>query len=294
MMVLWLLSCHQAENTVPEDVPLYNVSVDALENLVNQAFSTGLPSMLDIDAQYEYLMSLADETCPQFTGMSDGLNGIWVDDCFTQDGYHFMGFSMFTSLGEPGQQGEPEDQLENPDEGNQSNSMENLDPDDPFTGGRFGNIWGSFEVLKPDGSSYSVGGTSQFSVQPVHRTISTSVQGTFWMNDDFAWMQKGSQSFEIRGYIDGELSINGGVTYPNVTVFFDQMTQSPEICEGSVQGHLMLRDNSGYWFDIFRDDCETCTVIWWQGYKVGNICVWESLDEALNQVRRDAQPWFID
>ena len=240
------------------DVIRYQTSIDTLESNVQSALADGLPSMLEVFTEYETIMSeWADETCPEFNAcVTGGAGGHWVDDCTTADGIRFNGFVLYSGF-------------------------ENNVATDEF-GGQFGNIWGSFEAIAPDGARRAIGGMGQLNVLPEGGSFDMFVDGAFWMNTTSEWMQTGTASFGVELAGIDKMKVRGGVQYPNVTLSFDEMIYHVDRCDGVLRGKLRLRDSTGYWFEVEREECSECQTVW-EGYPVGGD-IGEDLDLAMKSL----------
>ena len=119
-----------------------------------------------------------------------------MDDCFTDDGHRFHGFSSYSRI----QQSQGGDQFEED--------------------GVFGGMWGSFDALDSNGDIYSVGGIAQTGIMPRDGGFDMVLNGSFWLSDEYWWMREGSSSFQVHGSIIDTLSFSGGVHYP-ITLYFE-------------------------------------------------------------------------
>lgn len=257
---MWMGCTEEAIEQDPfADVVRYQTSIATLESNVQSALADGLPSMLEVFTEYETIMSeWADETCPEFNAVTGGAGGHWVDDCTTADGVRFNGFVLYSGF-------------------------ENNVATDEF-GGQFGNIWGSFEAIAPDGARRAIGGMGQLNVLPEGGSFDMFVDGAFWMNTTSEWMQTGTASFGVELAGIDKMKVRGGVQYPNVTLSFDEMIYHVDRCDGVLRGKLRLRDSTGYWFEVEREECSECQTVMWEGYPVGEMCIGEDLDLAMKSL----------
>jgi hypothetical protein len=267
-MILWLLACKAPEETgEPHPVP-HEMSLDDLEKELRFSFDAGLPSMLDVSNAYKEIMSQSDEICPMFSPTSEnGLEGHWVDNCTSIQDATFFGFCQFYDI-----DGE-------------------LSPEEDLM---FGSIWASFEVFTAEGIGREVGGIGLIGADVLNHEVNMRLDGTFWMSDDVYWMQAGSQSLDIGGDPEKTMTINGGVQYPELSLFFNEMKRNPQSCDGGIQGELRIRDTSGYWFTMERRSCAPCSDIFWGEKNLGEFCIWESLDASIAQWISDFEPYLED
>ncbi len=267
-MILLLLACSEPDTLTPPDVIRYQTTLSELEETIINSLDNGLPSILHISQGYEsMIVDMADGNCPEFTQGEDGINGFWVDDCMTDDGHRFHGFSTYSQI----QESQGQDQFEEQ--------------------GVFGGIWGSFDALDSNGDVYSVGGIAQTGIMP-NGGFDMNLNGSFWLSGYYWWMREGSSSFQIHGNVNETLDVSGGVNYPNITMYFESMVFDPHLCGGVLNGKLKLRDATGYWFEIIREECELCSVVMWQDYQVGQLCIGSALDDSMNQILDSIEPWY--
>jgi hypothetical protein len=268
MIVLWIACTQNPTQSVP-DMVHFESDLESLEQQVQYSLNDGLPSMTDVADGYVSLMSLYSESqCPQFNYTSNGFDGHWVDDCITEDGDRFNGFSSFSDIGL--QMGE----------------------NTPDFGEVFSTIWGSFDIIEESGDQFSVGGLGQLGIIPSTGGLDMNLNGAFWVDYSKSWMEKGSSSFQVHGSIYEELEISGGVNYPKVTMYFDSVIYDAEQCGGTVFGDILLRDATGYWFTFSKKSCQNCGVVMWEGYPVGQMCFGDSLDASVANLIEKVSEWY--
>lgn len=261
-MILLLLACKEDPKISGEPHPVdAEIPIEELEDIVNQNFNSGLPSMLEMNEVYRDMMSWGDENCPAFSPYENGIEGHWVDDCVSSSGAHFFGFCQFYDV------------------------LESQQPD----GSKMGTIWGSFETVASDGRSLQIGGTGSLRLHPEMRVVTQMFEGTFLVPDSFPWLESGSQTYILDGVIDQLITLSGGIQYPDVIVHFNDLNYHPEACENGIgiQGEMLIRDSSGYWFSTERTGCTPCSDIFWGEENMGEFCVWESLDSAIKSYLSD-------
>lgn len=257
-MIFLFLSCAEPDKINGEPHPVdFEIPAAELEDIVNQNFDSGLPSMLTIGDIYEEMMSWGDENCPVFSPYVNGLEGHWVDDCVSSTGTHFLGFSQYFKVG---------------------NSLED-------NGSQIGSIWGSFETIRANGLSVQIGGMTSIRINRNAENFTQVFQGTFWAQDADPWLETGSQNYMIDGSLTGKTILTGGIQYPEVVIYFDDLLYHPESCGNGlgIQGTILIRDRSGYWFTTERTGCTPCSDLFWGEENLGEFCVWESLDAAIKQ-----------
>lgn len=267
MMWFWLACTETAPKQAP-DIRRFQTALTDIETATNLGFESGLPNMFQVgDLYMDTLRNWGDGVCPRFNEQFSDVDGHWVDDCTTVDGHRFFGFANFSSL--------------------------SVQEEDEFgNGGIFSSMWGSFDAIHADGEKRTIGGLGQMAIASRDGGFDMNLRGSFWLDDDEMWMQQGSSSFEIHGSIDDRLTLVGGVQYPEVTIVFDELIYDIHQCAGSSFGQLKLRDASGYWFDWAKHPCQPCAVVGWEGYAVGEICIGDTLDNAIESLIQQTDDWI--
>jgi len=267
VIVLWL-ACTQEDVSPGLDVRRFQTALVDLESNVNRGFESGLPSMFQVGNTYiETITEWGDDQCPNLTVQFSGVDGHWVDDCVTSSGNRFFGFATFSALAV-----QQEDEMGN--------------------GGIFSSVWGSFDAIHSSGETRTIGGLGQIALADRDGGFDMNLRGSFWLDSDNLWMQEGSSSFELHGSIYERIEFTGGVHYPNATIVFDNTIYDIDQCGGTAYGKLKLRDASGYWFDWQKIACEDCAIVGWEGYSVGEICIGDALDDAIQALIDDSREWI--
>lgn len=267
MILLWL-ACTPENPVQRPDIRRFHTALGDLEDAVKVGFDSGLPSMFQVGEGYvEILSEWGDESCPNFTDQYSNVDGHWVDDCVTASGNRFFGFATFSEL--------------------------SVQQEDTYgNGGVFSSVWGSFDAIHSDGRVRTIGGLGQIALADNYGGFDMNLRGSFWLDSDNLWMREGSSSFELHGSIYERLEFTGGVHYPDATIVFDNTTYDIDQCGGTAYGKLKIRDASGYWFDWQKTACEDCAIIGWEGYSVGEICIGDSLDDAIRVLIDDSREWI--
>ena len=258
--MIWILLACKPDPETLLDVPPPDFSIEEVESKTQESLALGLPNIPTIQQQYSDSMTLQDENCPDFNGETDGLHGNWLADCQTASGAYFYGFANYFVQ--------------------EFNDMDGL---------YASALTASFEIESPDGDAFIAGGTALLELHQFPMIVEMRVNGTFQSLSNARWMEEGSMSLQVFGELmdDQPLEFNGGIQYPLIDVYFNQMTSTPNECDGLPQGTFDIRDSSGYWFSYTSKDCAPCGALQWRGQSYGEICLGEALDQATSQVIDD-------
>ena len=273
MIALLLFACKEpTKMTIPEDVLKYQTDLAYIEDQLLLGLDNGLPNMFDVGDAYHALMNERDVECPRFNTIegeirdTESINGQWVDNCTTNTGVSFLGFAIYNDM---------------------SVSTEVI-----LATMYASSLWGSFDSIAPNGDHITVGGLASMSIEPDTGYFATAINGTFWMGEEYYWMQQGSVGYNIIGHINGILEIDGGFAYDDIVLNF-QKNRIDFTREQCVEGEIRIRDASGYWFSVRRNNCAPCSqVIWQEEYHVGQLCIGESLDGAVFDLLDRLEPWL--
>jgi hypothetical protein len=259
--MIWIaIACtsQKEEALLAVDPPQF--SIEEVEEKTNSSLATGLPTMLNVQAQYEENILLKDANCPDFNGETDGIHGNWLADCTTENGAYFYGFATYF--------------------------------EQPFgsTEGMYASaLTASFEIVSPEGELFIAGGTALIHLNEFPQFIEMRISGTFHSESEASWMEEGSVSLQVFGELNGTKPVDfmGGIQYPKLAIFLNEMNASPEQCNGTPQGELDIRDPSGYWFTYISENCDPCGSLLWRGYPYGTICLGEQLQQAASNFNSD-------
>ena len=79
--------------------------------------------------------------------------------------------------------------------------------------------------------------------------------------------------------------------YPELTFHFNDLKYHPQACGDGIgiQGEILIRDTSGYWFSLNRTGCTPCSDLFWGEQNLGEFCIWASLDSAIKTYLSDIE-----
>ena len=264
--MIWLLwACKGSTNEALLAVDPPEFSIEELEQRTNASLSAGLPTMMNVQMQYEESILFRDSNCPEFNGESNGTHGNWLADCTTESGAYFYGFATY---------------FEQP-----FGSMEGM---------YASALTASFEIINPQGDTFVAGGTALMHLNEFPKFIEMRLTGTFQRESDSVWMEEGSVSLQVFGELDGPepLDFMGGIQYPEIDIFLNEISSAPDQCEGMPQGELEIRDSSGYWFTYIAKGCTACGELLWRGYPYGTACLGEQLWQATFDFQYDLKNMY--
>jgi len=256
--MIWIIMACTADSKDILTIPGPQFSAEEVESRTLESLAIGLPNIPTIQQQYSDSMLYQDENCPDFNGETNGLHGNWLADCESNSGAYFYGFANYFV-------------------------QEFSDLDELYATA----LTASFEIISPDGDAFVAGGTALLELHKFPRFMEMRVNGTFQSSTNERWMEEGSISFQVFGELETgrQLEFNGGLQYPLIDIYFNQMTTSASECNGIPQGSFDIRDPSGYWFTYQSTDCQPCGELLWRGYPYGEICLGEALQNATSDLQ---------
>lgn len=229
----------------------------------------GLPDPVQLDAAYDEVVTHGDDRCPIYEEAQEGdQSEVWSGGCTSAEGYVYEGLVTHTDMHEK--------------EGDLT----------VFRG--MGDL-SSIRVTDAKGDTFTSGGEYFLDLYEVGgQQIWSALVGGSWSYPGAAgWLGQGVTAavlVEGSGLRDQTaMRVDGGVTWPTVSLGFVEVEVDSEVCGGLPRGELSLRDGSGHWYSLPFPGCEPCAPAYWDGEEVGEACIGAEIGAALLAFGRAAQ-----
>ena len=255
---------HPSESTPSDDVVAVDLggpdapemTVDDAVARLGTAMETGLPNPIDIRDAYVDVLSLAERGCPiRENPDATDANGVWFDDCVTAAGTHFDGQANFDESASEG-----------------AWAFEGV---------------ANFVVTYPTGRVFSGGGEfAEWGEKTgTSRQWTSKTGGNYHLSDAAGWLgESGQAGFYVDASVDADgavVQLDGGVGYDDVDLAFEAMISDAAVCDAMPSGRVLIRDDTGFWFDVRLDGCDGCGRVVWRDLDLGERCPGPAIRDAI-------------
>jgi hypothetical protein len=242
-----LLACAAGppdDSTAAPD-PTEDIAVDVvaewsaaeLEAALDSVLTAPVPDVRDARDAYLAALAMGDADCP---GSPDQLGGADLRGCTTDSGYSYAGVATYMT-----------------------------DPSGGFV------LSGDFEILTPDGRRFVGGGALSEGI--FDGGWNTRWTGIWSLEGDEGWLGHGVGAWWTESGGEGPqgpwVELADGLTYGDVSLWFDRLRHDLGTCPDGASGVLRVRDPSGGWFSLdYGDTCAPCAALSFEGEPLGESC----------------------
>ena len=230
-------------------------SAAAAGEAATAALALGLPEPVSIRDAYASLLTHVDGDCPMREDREHVLlNGVWYDDCYSAEGYHYDGLGIFEESRGDGAWA--------------------------FSG------VANFTITDPAGAVFAGGGEFALDAADDGQALTwrSKTGGVYHRDDDQTWLgSAGEAGLFAEGRRAGEarrLLLDGGAGYTGVDLGFSGLVVDTTVCGGDPIGELQIRDPSGHWFRVDFADCGGCGAVDFHGTPNGELCLGDAVRDA--------------
>lgn len=259
LILFFTLACqpqYAENNAFSWSVPSPQWDLSILEERTTAALLRNLPSALSLRNHYVDILQYRSDSCPSLLA-PDMINGTWEGGCSSQT-HFFYGTGIFFEI-------------------------QDANPELPYELA----LQSSFEIIADNEDSFISGGiATRVELQREGEYLIEETVGGSYRHDasEQLWLSEGitaSLASEIAYEIDNTRGyVDGGVGYRDITFHFDRLQFDQASC-ASPFGAMKIRDPSGFWFELFFEDCSGCAQVYWNDNAQGELCIGSLLLDSI-------------